>query len=344
MIMCSRFFITCCLRKFTIHCFDGFDENMSEEGRFYPPIEPYDTGRLKVDDIHELYYEQCGKPDGNPVLFVHGGPGGGSSPADRCYFDPQFYRIVIFDQRGAGKSTPAAEVKNNTSWLIVDDIERVREHLNIDRWVIFGGSWGATLCLLYAETHPERVKAMILRGVFAFQWKEVQWLYQEGANLFFPDHWDNYISVIPEEERGDLVSAYYKRLTGDDEDAKMACARAWSLWECSVSKLIPDEEAAIKVTNDLWVTQFAMIECHYMINRGFLKSDTYILDNAYKLQDIPCSIIQGRYDVVCPPDTAFKLHQRLPKSELCMLTAGHYSREPKIHEHLIKAADKYKVL
>ncbi|XP_038044675.1 probable proline iminopeptidase [Patiria miniata] len=317
--------------------------NMAETS-MYPPIEPYDTGRLKVDDIHELYYEQSGKPDGNPILFVHGGPGGGSSPADRCYFDPQFYRIVIFDQRGSGKSTPAAELRNNTSWHLVKDIETVREHLKIDQWVIFGGSWGATLSLLYAEIYTKRVKAMVLRGVFTFQPKEIKWLYQEGASYFYPDHWDSYISVIPEEERGDLVTAYHKRLTGDDEDVKMTCARAWSLWECSVSKLVPDKEAAIKVTNDLWVTQFARIESHYMINRGFLESDRYILDNAIKLKDIPCSIVQGRYDIVCPPESAFKLHQILPKSELHFLIAGHFSKEPLIQESLVKSTDKYKTL
>ncbi|XP_033639423.1 proline iminopeptidase-like [Asterias rubens] len=311
----------------------------------FPQIEPYDTGRLRVDEIHELYYEQSGKPNGNPVLFIHGGPGGGTSPTDRCFFDPKCFRIILFDQRGSGKSTPPAELQNNTSWHNVDDIEKLREHLKIKKWMLFGGSWGSTLALLYAEMHPQRVKSMVLRGIFTIRQKEINWLYNVGgASNIYPDYWESYVSVIPEEERGDLVAAYHKRLTGDNEEEKLKCARSWSQWECSTSKLIPDQEASIKVSNDLWVMQFARIECHYMINGGFLEGDNYILDNAHKIKDIPCSIVQGRYDVICPPVTAWELHRKLPKSEIHFVTAGHFSKDPQIQSLLLKSVEKFNTL
>lgn len=312
--------------------------------KLYPICEPYDTGRLSVDDIHTVYYEQCGKQDGNPVIFIHGGPGGGCMDLDRGYFDPAVYRIILLDQRGAGKSTPAAELENNTTWHLVEDLEILRKHLKIDKWVVFGGSWGSTLALLYAETYPDRVKAMILRGIFLCTQKEINWLYQEGTGLFYPDFYEDYIDPIPEDERHNLVPAFYKRLTGDDEQEKLHCARAWSRWESATSKLIFEPCNLKKTEEDLWVLQFARIECHYFINKGWL-ADDYILKNTNKIMNIPTTIVQGRYDMVCPPEMAWKLYRKLKKAEIFMVPdAGHSSKETGTVSLLIQATDKYKHL
>ncbi|KNE72448.1 prolyl aminopeptidase [Allomyces macrogynus ATCC 38327] len=307
----------------------------------YPEIEAYNTGFLRVSDVHQLYYEESGNPKGNPVVYLHGGPGGGVSPNDRRYFDPEHYRIILLDQRGAGKSTPAASLEDNTTQHLVDDVEALRKHLNIDRWVVFGGSWGSTLALAYAQQFPDRVKAMILRGIFTVRRSELEWLYEKGgAEHIYPDAWDNYVAPIPENERNDLIGAYYKRLTGSNEDEKLACAKAWSAWEMSTSRLVLDPEVVKKVEEDIWALQFARIECHYFVNNGFMP-DNHLLDNVHKIQHIPCTIIQGRYDVVCPAKTSWELHKAWPEAEYKIVQlSGHSARD--LQPELVAAADKYR--
>ncbi|CAH1788905.1 unnamed protein product [Owenia fusiformis] len=318
---------------------------MTEARGLYPEIEPFDSGKLKVSDVHDVYYEQSGNKNGNPVIFLHGGPGGGTGPKDRRFFDPAAYRIILMDQRGAGKSTPAAELKDNTTWHLVDDIESLRKHLNIEKWVVFGGSWGSTLSLAYAETHPDRVKALILRGIFTLRRSELIWFYQEGASHIFPDVWEKYLAPIPEVERHDLMSAYYRRLTGNDEEKKLACARAWSTWEMETSRLMPDPNYVKRTESDIWSLQFARIECHYFVHGGFFKTDGQILENADKLKDIPGTIVQGRYDVVCPARTAWELHKRWPSADFQFVhDAGHSAVESGTTALLVQAADKYKNL
>ncbi|XP_077978420.1 putative proline iminopeptidase [Glandiceps talaboti] len=317
----------------------------SAEDHLYPEVDAYDNGRLKVDDIHELFYEQSGNPSGKPVVFLHGGPGNGIFVHDRRFFDPKVYRIILFDQRGAGRSTPPAELKNNTTWHLVEDIEKIRQHLGIDKWVVFGGSWGSTLALSYAETHPDKVKALILRGIFTLRRKELLWFYQEGASHMFPDLWEQYVAPIPEVERHDFMSAYYRRLTGDDDKKKLECARSWSAWECGTSKLVIDESDIQKADEEKWAIQFARIECHYFVHGGFFKYDDQLIQEVDKLRHIPATIVQGRYDVVCPARTAWDLHKKWPEAEFYMVPlAGHAPREPDIAALLVQAADKYKSL
>ncbi|XP_059152900.1 probable proline iminopeptidase isoform X2 [Physella acuta] len=313
----------------------------------YPPIEPYDTGFLKVSDIHTLYYEQSGNKAGNPVVFVHGGPGGGTSPTDRCFFDPSTYRIILFDQRGAGKSTPAAELKENTTWDLVEDMERLRKHLGIDKWVVFGGSWGSTLSLAYSETYPEFVKAIILRGIFTLRREELEWFYEgKGANMLFPDYWEEYVDYIPEVEHCSFMNAYYRRLTSEDESVRIEASRRWSKWEMATSHLfINDEKVAKPANQSTWALQFARIECHYFVNGGFFKSANQLLDKAENIRHIPGTIVQGRYDVVCPLDTAWKLHKKWPEAEFHIAPdSGHNSQEPATRTFLLNATDKYKNL
>jgi len=313
--------------------------------QFYPSIEPYEKGFLKVSNVHTLYFEQAGNPQGKPVIFLHGGPGGGLAAYYRQYFDPKAYRIVLFDQRGSGNSTPFACLEENTTWDLVADIERIREHLRIDRWVVFGGSWGSTLALAYAEKHKERVKALILRGVFLLRPTELLWFYQEGASWIFPDAWDKFLEPIPEVERGHLMSAYHRRLTGDNEEEKLKAARAWSTWEMSTSRLFTDPELVAKGDDDKFALAFARIECHYFVNGGFFRSPTQLLDDAKVLNDIPGTIVQGRYDLVCPAKSAFDLHKAWPKSELIVIPdAGHSAKEPGIVSALTAATDKYRDL
>eukprot|EP00833_Pecoramyces_ruminatium_P011404 jgi/Orpsp1_1/1185436/evm.model.c7180000093745.1 len=276
----------------------------------YPEIEPYDTGYLKVSTIHNVYYEQCGNPNGNPVIFLHGGPGGGASINDRRYFDPKAYRIVLMDQRGCNRSTPAACLEENTTWDLVDDIEKLRKHLKIEKWVVFGGSWGSTLSLAYSETHPEHVKGLILRGIFLLRDSEVKWLYQDGASHIFPDYWDGYVEPIPEDERGDMVVAYYKRLSGKDEKEKLRCAKAWTRWEEAISHLYISQKKIDRSEDLRFAAEFARIECHYFINKGFFDHPNYLLENIDKIRHIPGVIVQGRYDCVCPAVSAWDLHKK----------------------------------
>ncbi|MGD8826393.1 MAG: prolyl aminopeptidase, partial [Myxococcales bacterium] len=273
----------------------------------FPEIEPYDWGHLRVDDVHSIYYEQCGNPAGKPAVFVHGGPGGGSNPVHRRFWDPAVYRVVLFDQRGCGRSTPHAELRNNTTWDLVDDMERIRKHLRIERWQVFGGSWGSTLGLAYAQQHPDRVTEMILRGIFLLRRREIEWYYQEGASRIFPEAWQKYLEPIPEEERDDMVGAYYRRLTSGDRTERIAAARAWSMWEGSTSRLVPDPELILRTGDETFAEAFARIECHYFINGGFFERDDRLLRNLHGITHIPATIVQGRYDVVCPAESAYQL-------------------------------------
>lgn len=309
---------------------------------FYPSIEPYNQGTLKVSDIHTLYYEQCGNPQGKPVVLLHGGPGGGCSPFYRQYFDPQKWRVILFDQRGAGKSTPRAELRENTTWDLVSDIEKIRIHLNIENWFVFGGSWGSTLALAYSETHPERCNGLILRGIFLVRKKEINWFYQEGASNIYPDAWEEYLKPIPEAERGDLVAAYYKRLTSDDPKIRLEAAKAWSIWEGSTSKLIQNQGSIAGFGSSHFAEAFARIECHYFINNAFFESEDFLLKNVDKIRHIPGAIVQGRYDIPCPVVSAWELHKAWPEAELIIVPdAGHSMTEPGIRSALIEATDKF---
>jgi proline iminopeptidase len=312
-----------------------------ERRMLYPPIEPYRQGTLRVDDVHTLYFEESGNPRGVPVVFVHGGPGGGTDPRQRRFFDPTRYRIVLFDQRGCGKSTPHASLIDNTTWHLVADMEALRAHLGIARWHVFGGSWGSTLALAYAQTHPERVSALILRGIFLLRRREIEWFYQEGASRLFPDAWESYLAPIPSGERGDLLSAYHRRLTGDDAATRLAAAKAWSIWEGSTSTLITDLDLVRRTGDPTFALAFARIECHYFVNRGFLERDDQLLANVDRIRHLPCVIVQGRYDVVCPAESAWALHRAWPESELTLVPdAGHSAMEAGIVSALVAATDR----
>ena len=307
----------------------------------YPPIEPYKVQRLKVSDLHELHVEESGNPHGKPVVFLHGGPGGGTSPKHRRYFDPDKYRIVLFDQRGCGASTPYAEVRENTTWDLVADIERIRQHLGIERWLVFGGSWGATLGLAYAEAHPDRVTGLILRGIFLLRQREVDWLYQEGASRIFPDAWEPYRDAIPEAERGDFMSAYAKRLLSEDPALNLPAAKAWSIWEGATSKLIPDPDFIASYGDEATTLAFARIECHYFLNKGWMSEAQLLLD-APKLKGIPGAIIQGRYDMVCPMESAWALSKAWPEADLVVVPdAGHSAYDAGISRALVAATDRF---
>ncbi len=309
----------------------------------YPEIEPYDSGLLGVDDIHSIYYEQCGNPEGKPAVFVHGGPGGGCNAVHRRFWDPSAYRIVLFDQRGCGRSMPHAELRNNTTWDLVDDMEQLRQHLGIDRWQLFGGSWGSTLSLAYAQQHPGRVTELVLRGIFLLRRREILWYYQDGASRIFPEAWQEYLAPIPVEERDDMVAAYYKRLTSNDRDVRMAAARAWSTWEGSTSRLVPDADLIKRTGEDQFAEAFARIECHYFINGGFFKKDGELLDNVAHVHHLPAIIVQGRYDVVCPAESAYELHCAWPNSQLHVVPdAGHSALELGISAQLVTATNSFK--
>jgi proline iminopeptidase len=312
----------------------------------FPPLEPFDTFRMKAGTLHEIHVEQCGNKGGVPVVFFHGGPGGGIDPMHRRYFDPAKYRIVLFDQRGCGKSTPHAELRENTTWDLVADAEAIRARLGIDRWHVFGGSWGSTLSLAYAVRHPDRVRSLTLRGIFLIRKSEIDFFYQDGTSWIFPDYWAEYEKPIPVAERGDMVTAYYKRLTSGDERVESEAARAWSVWEGSTSKLYPDEGLIERTAGDRFARQLARIECHYFVNNGFFAYDGWLLDEAKKkLQDIPTVIVQGRYDVVCPPKSAWDLKQALPKAELVIVKdAGHSAAEPGIVAALVDATNRFAAL
>jgi proline iminopeptidase len=304
----------------------------------YPEIAPYRSFRLPVEPPHELHVEECGNPDGLPVLFLHGGPGAGCEDYHRRFFDPRVYRIVLFDQRGAGRSTPHASLEHNTTPALVVDIEQLRRHLGIERWVVFGGSWGSTLALVYAQAHPERVLGLILRGIFLCRPWEIRWFYQEGANRIFPDHWEAFVAPIPNGERADLLKAHYRRLTGDDEVARMRSAEAWSVWEGRAATLKPNPHVVEHFGSPHVALALARIETHYFVHDSFLKPDQ-ILRDAARLKDIPGVLVHGRYDVVCPLQNAWELHRAWPGSQLEIVPdAGHSATEPGIVHALVHAA------
>jgi proline iminopeptidase len=316
---------------------------MSDRRTLYAEIEPYRTGRLKVSGVHELYFEESGNPNGKPVVFLHGGPGGGTEPKHRRYFDPSAYRIVLFDQRGCGRSTPFASLEENTTWDVVRDIETLRAHLGIERWMVFGGSWGSTLALAYAETHPSRVSELVLRGIFLLRDEEIRWFYQEGAGWIFPDAWEDYVGHIPEGERGDLLRAYYKRLTSSDPEEQRAAAKVWSVWEGRTSCLVPSPELIARTAGDEFSLAFARIESHYFVNRGWLEGERALLANVDKIRAIPAVIVQGRYDVVCPARSAWDLHRAWPEAELRLVPdAGHAASEPGTVHELVSATDRFR--
>ena len=303
----------------------------------YPDIKPYVTHSLAVEPPHLLYVEETGNPNGLPVLFVHGGPGAGCEPYHRRFFDPEVYRIVLFDQRGCGHSKPHASLEGNTTQALVADMESIRQHLGIERWLLFGGSWGSTLSLVYAEAHPERVAGLILRGIFLCRPDEIRWFYQEGASWLFPDAWEEFLAPIPVDERGDLLQAYYQRLSGDDEIARMACAKAWSVWEGRTSTLKPNKHVIDHFAAPFTALSLARIESHYFVNNIFL-DDNQILRDVGRLADIPAVIVHGRYDVVCPLRNAWELHQAWPDSDLEIIgDAGHSAAEPGTVDALIRA-------
>ena len=307
----------------------------------YPAIEPFQTGMLDTGDGHQVYWELCGNPNGKPAVFLHGGPGSGCSTDHRRLFDPEGYCVLLFDQRGCGRSRPVASLENNTTWHLVADMERLRTMLGVKQWLVFGGSWGSTLALVYAQTHPQRVSALVVRGIFTLRQSEVRWYYQEGASWLFPDLWEGFLAPIPLAERGDLIAAYRKRLVGSDPVAQLACARAWSLWEGQTIRLLPDQANTDKHSNDAFSVAFARIENHYFVYAGWLEEGQLIRD-AGKLTDIPGVIIQGRYDACTPARTAWDLHRAWPQAEFHMVAdAGHAFNEPGILERLIAATDRF---
>ncbi len=312
---------------------------------FYPEIEPFRKGRIKVSELHEIYFEECGNPKGKPIIFLHGGPGGGTNSDQRRFFDPAHYRIILMDQRGCGQSAPFAELKENTTWDLISDIEKLRTHLQIDKWHVFGGSWGSTLALTYAIQHPAPVTALILRGIFLCRPSEIHWFYQEGASQIFPDLWEEYLKPIPANERHNMVAAYYKRLTSEDEQLRLSAARAWSKWEGATSYLLNKTSAVEEYENPHKALPFARIECHYFTNKAFFPSDNYILENISKIRHIPGVIIQGRYDVVCPLASAWSLYRAWPESEIKIIPeAGHAASEPGTRAALIEATDQMRKL
>jgi len=310
--------------------------------KLYSPIQPYNNFFLKVSTLHTIYVEESGNPKGKPIIFLHGGPGGGIEPIYRQYFNPKQWRIIIFDQRGCGKSIPHAELKENTTWDLVNDIELIRKYLKINSWVIFGGSWGSTLSLTYAIMYPKYCKALILRGIFLLRKHEIDWFYQNGCSYIYPDQWEEYIKLIPIEEQNDMVKAYYKRLISNNKTMRINAAKAWSKWEASTSKLIMNKSALHSFDNDKIAEAFARIECHYFINKGFYETDGWILDNISKIKSIPGVIIQGRYDVVCPMKSAWELSISWKKSNLIIIEdAGHSMLEKGIQKALIEYTDKF---
>ncbi|MEW5965044.1 MAG: prolyl aminopeptidase [Pseudomonadota bacterium] len=312
--------------------------SIRERLALYPPIEPNRCGWLDVDGGHRIYYEECGNPQGMPVLVVHGGPGGGCNPTMRRYHDPAHYRIVLLDQRGCGRSTPNASLEDNTTWHLVADMERLREALGIARWQLFGGSWGSTLSLAYAETHPERVTGLILRGIFLLRRAELDWFYQEGCSWIFPEAFAAFEAEIPPAERADMIAAYHRRLTGADVKARLGAARAWSVWEGTTLSLIQDPERVRLFGAEAYALAFARIECHYFVNGGFFERDGQLLADAWRIADIPGVIVHGRYDVVTPARNAYDLKQAWPRAELRIVPdAGHAMTEPGIVHELVSA-------
>ncbi len=303
----------------------------------YPELKPYKRHQLKVSDLHELYVDEAGNVDGIPILFVHGGPGGACDASSRRFYDPAAYRIITFDQRGCGRSTPHGELAQNTTQKLIADMETIRNYLNVDTWLLFGGSWGSTLSLLYAQAFPSRVRALLLRGIFLCRQCDVDWLYKDGASRVFPDYWQEFVGHIPEPERSDLLQAYHSRLTGDDELARMSAAKHWSAWEGNCSKLRPSPDALASFTKPHHALALSRIEIHYFRNKGFI-DENHILDNMHLIKEIPGRIVHGRYDMVCPLDNALALHQQWPESELHIVReSGHSATEPGTVDVLIRA-------
>jgi proline iminopeptidase len=318
---------------------------MEKRRTLYPAIEPYDSGHLRVSAVHQLYYEQCGNPNGKPVVFLHGGPGAGLDPDYRRFFDPEAYRVILFDQRGAGRSIPHASLDDNTTWHLVQDIEHIREHFGVEQWLVFGGSWGSTLSLAYAETHPERVRGLVLRGIFLCRPKEIRWFYEDnqGASAIFPETWEQYVRLIPESERADMIGAYYRRLTSDDESVRREAAYAWSIWEASALKLLPDQKTIDEFTEPEMAIALARIECHYFVNNCFFETDNYLIDHIDRIRHIPGVMVHGRYDVICPVMNAWDLHRVWPEASLKIIPdAGHASTEPGIASALVEATDSFR--
>lgn len=316
---------------------------MSELRSLYPPIEPFETGYLETGDGHRIYYEQSGAPDGKPALFVHGGPGGGGDTKARRFFDPKAYRIVVFDQRGAGRSEPHATLESNTTWHLVADIERLRARLGIGQWLVFGGSWGSTLSLAYAEAHPEAVSELVLRGIFMLRESELDWFYRRGANALFPDYWEELVAPLTEAERDDVLGAYYRRLTCGDREIELEAAQRWSVWEGATSCLIPSEELKSHFGSPEFALPLARIEAHYFVNRGFFDYPEQLLDGVERIRSVPAVIVQGRYDLVCPVETAWALSRRWPEAALELVdAAGHSAYEPGITDRLVAATDRFR--
>ena len=321
----------------------------------YPEIEPFRTGRLQVSPLHNLYYEECGCPQGKPAVFLHGGPGGAVSPDSRRFFDPDFYRAILFDQRGAGKSTPYAEIQDNNTWKLAEDMEILRAHLGIEKWLVYGGSWGSTLALCYAIAHPERVVGLVLRGVYLGRKWENQWLFQEGASIFYPDKYQDYIAPIPLEERTDLIGAYYRRLMSPDPAVHLAAAKTWSGWEGGLVHINPEPKPTPDPSQDadpdgkaedlLSRLAIARFECHYIVNEMFFPNDNYILDHIAAITHLPCRIVHGRFDAVCPPRNAWDLCQAYPSARLSLVQEGaHAARDPHMAAELVQALDDFRDL
>jgi proline iminopeptidase len=314
----------------------------------YPPIEPYDSGTLDVGDGDSIYWEVCGNPAGKPAVMVHGGPGAGCNAGHRSQFDPAAYRIVLFDQRNCGRSTPHAgdpdvSLENNTTWNLVADMERLREHLGVDKWLVYGGSWGSALSLAYAQSHPDRVSELVLRGIFTLRPFELYWFYQEGASLLFPDLWEDYVAPIPEDEREDLIMAFRSRLNSPDREVREAAGRAWATWEGSTITLRPDPELVAEFSQPDYAVAFARIENHYFMHGGFFDPEDQLIADVDKIRHIPAVIVQGRYDVCTPAATAWDLHRAWPEADFHLVDdAGHAYTEPGILHHLIEATDRFR--
>jgi proline iminopeptidase len=316
----------------------------SSSGRrqLYPEIDPYNSGWLAVPGGHHIYYEECGSPDGKPALMVHGGPGGGCNPTMRRYHDPARYRIILLDQRGCGRSTPYASLEANTTWDLVADMERLRDHLGVKGWQLCGGSWGSTLSLAYAEAHPERVTGLVLRGIFLLRQIEIDWFYQGGCSWIFPEAFESYLAPIPLAERGNMVEAYHRRLTSGDRALQLEAARAWSIWEGTTLSLFHDQERISRFGNESYALAFARIECHYFVNKGFFRSDNQLIEDAGRIAHIPGTIVHGRYDVVTPVKNAWDLAKAWPRAELKIVPdAGHAMTEPGTIHEIVSATDKH---
>lgn len=314
---------------------------MTAPRSFYPEIEPFASGMLDVGNGHSIAWERVGTPGGKPAVFLHGGPGGGKSAAQRRVFDPEKYDVLLFDQRGCGKSTPFASLENNTTWDLVADIEKLREMVGVDKWLVFGGSWGSTLALAYAQTHPDKVSELVLRGIFTLRRSELLWYYQEGASHIYPDKWEDYLAPIPEAERGDMMAAYRKRLTGDNRAEQLACAQAWAKWEGETLTLLPDPSVSNTFYDPTYALAFARIENHYFVHAGFME-DGQLIANVDKIRHIPAVIVQGRYDVCTPARTAWDLHRAWPEAEFHFVPdAGHAFSQPGILHQLVTATDRF---